>query len=595
MIGGYWAITGSPPDHPTKMHHLAASHYHVGEYFANHRQAACSIENIFYVNGRISEKLTYWNNLPSERTLFEYFDDQSLYSVQTQVYQGDKISIMRKDLFESAKGGILPDRRIETAYYNFDKDKANTIRQVDTYWPNTTLVKERRVFDPTGILKAVANFEYDVNADNHDLDDNETIPTVTGMTLMNADGEIVSKYHEKDEVDVQQLYHELGFSEDEIGRRNHIAKDVNRIPILIMDGGIDISHPELAYKLWRNPGEIPNGKDDDGNGLADDIYGISDNPRLSQPVYDLRLPRFGLPSFSHGTLVASIATRNREDAAIMSVSEMTIVQSNDIMPKIERLINSHGVRFTNMSFIYDKQMLEHGPQALRPVQIMEMIENTPHTLHVVAAGNGNPISGKGYNIDKHRQAGDLVPAMLPNDNTLVVGALDTDQLNLIDYPAYKVASFSNVGEISVDILAPGTRMCGAQMGGGIICDNGTSFAAPYVLNHGVLEVAKANPDLTIFELKEIIMKSAYIPDLDAPLPVRSGGILHTKRAVDVAKWLIRHPNASIDTAVLAVRKADMHPIAGEDNSETYLNALQSFWTQRQLEPDPKLYALSADE
>lgn len=41
-----------------------------------------------------------------------------------------------------------------------------------------------------------------------------------------------------------------------------------------LDGGFDVTHPDLIPNLWTNPGEIPgNGRDDDGNGFVDDING----------------------------------------------------------------------------------------------------------------------------------------------------------------------------------------------------------------------------------------------------------------------------------------------------------------------------------
>ncbi|RYZ57187.1 MAG: hypothetical protein EOP07_10620 [Proteobacteria bacterium] len=43
--------------------------------------------------------------------------------------------------------------------------------------------------------------------------------------------------------------------------------------IAIIDSGVDIKHPDLASKIWTNPSEILNNKDDDGNGYSDDING----------------------------------------------------------------------------------------------------------------------------------------------------------------------------------------------------------------------------------------------------------------------------------------------------------------------------------
>ncbi len=47
-----------------------------------------------------------------------------------------------------------------------------------------------------------------------------------------------------------------------------------RIIVAVLDSGIDTTHEDLKNVLWVNPKEIPgNGKDDDGNGLADDVHG----------------------------------------------------------------------------------------------------------------------------------------------------------------------------------------------------------------------------------------------------------------------------------------------------------------------------------
>ncbi len=46
------------------------------------------------------------------------------------------------------------------------------------------------------------------------------------------------------------------------------------VTIAVIDSGIDKDHPDLAGKLWINPGEIPgNGIDDDNNGYVDDVNG----------------------------------------------------------------------------------------------------------------------------------------------------------------------------------------------------------------------------------------------------------------------------------------------------------------------------------
>src|SRR5439155_2379397 len=48
------------------------------------------------------------------------------------------------------------------------------------------------------------------------------------------------------------------------------------VTVAVIDSGVDARCPDLASSVWTNPGEIPgNGKDDEGNGYADDVHGFN--------------------------------------------------------------------------------------------------------------------------------------------------------------------------------------------------------------------------------------------------------------------------------------------------------------------------------
>ena len=46
-----------------------------------------------------------------------------------------------------------------------------------------------------------------------------------------------------------------------------------RVIVAVIDGGVDTASTLLRANLWHNPKDTPNGKDDDGNGLVDDVIG----------------------------------------------------------------------------------------------------------------------------------------------------------------------------------------------------------------------------------------------------------------------------------------------------------------------------------
>ena len=66
----------------------------------------------------------------------------------------------------------------------------------------------------------------------------------------------------------------MGVSSDKMHRELLKGKKSETVIVAVIDGGVDPLHEDLKDIMWNNPGEIPNnGKDDDGNGYIDDVYG----------------------------------------------------------------------------------------------------------------------------------------------------------------------------------------------------------------------------------------------------------------------------------------------------------------------------------
>ena len=86
--------------------------------------------------------------------------------------------------------------------------------------------------------------------------------------------------------------------------------------VAVVDEGVKYTHPDLVANMWVNPGEIAgNGKDDDGNGYIDDIYGIN----AVQNTADITWAKTG--DTGHGTHVAgTVAAVNNNGVGVCGVA-----------------------------------------------------------------------------------------------------------------------------------------------------------------------------------------------------------------------------------------------------------------------------------
>lgn len=154
-------------------------------------------------------------------------------------------------------------------------------------------------------------------------------------------------------------------------------------------------------------------------------------------------------------------------------------------------------------------------------------------LIVCAAGNADPISNIPNDNDLNPAIG--YPSSFPFDNIISVGASDEDDLP---------ASFSNYGQYSVDLFAPGTDIYSTAQFDTYTNGSGTSYAAPLVT--GTIALMKSvNPNLTNSQIKMILMTTVdYIEDL-SDLCV-SGGRLNAFSAVKASiPFLSLGANSSI--------------------------------------------------
>ena len=280
------------------------------------------------------------------------------------------------------------------------------------------------------------------------------------------------------------------------------TRNGEKVIVAVIDTGIDYNHEDLAgEKIWRNENEQANGRDDDGNGYADDLIGwnfVGDNGN----PYD---------ESGHGTHIAGIiaaCTNNgigiaatNIDAVVMPLKVASFVgqaKSSDVAAAIYYAVD-HGAAIINIS-LGGELITELEKQAAQ-------YAHERGVLVVVSAGN------RGLPTDKHGYAG------LPH--ALVVGALA---------PNGERAGFSNFGG-ALALLAPGVDILSLrakdsdfialsepldyQPGAAIVGEGeqyyratGTSFAAAVV--SGVASRLKSmRPELTGTDLARVVEQSAF--------------------------------------------------------------------------------------
>ncbi len=272
-----------------------------------------------------------------------------------------------------------------------------------------------------------------------------------------------------------------------------ITMGSEEIIIAVIDTGVKLDHPDLAAKIWANPGEIPaNGLDDDQNGKVDDVHGwhfyhhCSNSDCLPAEDNDLQ------DDNGHGTHVAGIAAAETDNeigiagiswgAQLMPVKVLDEYGDGWYSDVIAGIVyaTDNGADIINLSL--------GGEERSEALQEAVNYSHAEGVLLIAATGN----------------TGGSVFYPAAGDYMLGVGATDVNDVR---------PGFSNYGP-GIDVVAPGVSIYSTWPRlDGYWHKSGTSMAAPHVAGLAAL-IWSVRPDLSNDRVAWVISETAR--DLGAP-------------------------------------------------------------------------------
>lgn len=319
-----------------------------------------------------------------------------------------------------------------------------------------------------------------------------------------------------------------------------VTQGGEQVLVAVIDGGIDIGHPDLADNIYVNSEEIPDdGIDNDENGFVDDVHGWN-FVRDDGDVRPMPSPGQTDATWSHGTVNASlIAGEGDNGFGIAGIAWKTRIlplvvlagsgfgDTRDIARAINYAVDA-GADVINISLF--------GVEDDMTVRDAIRRANEQNILIVAAVGNDFS-KNEGMNLDWTP----TVPACSEDVREGVLGVTATDVLD-------QHAIHANTGADCVDLAAPGYDIIAAHPTEPIpspeyeeeadIRDivrgrSGTSLAAPLVSGAAAL-VKSMRPEWGAAEIYEHLLTTSDAisgsRQLDDPAPLGQGR-LNVGRAI----------------------------------------------------------------
>jgi subtilisin family serine protease len=282
------------------------------------------------------------------------------------------------------------------------------------------------------------------------------------------------------------------------------------VVVAVIDTGVDFSHADLAPNAWVNPRETAgNGRDDDNNGLVDDINGwnfFANNNRVFVSETTDR----------HGTHVAgTIAAAGNNGVGISGVAWKARIMALKFLDSGASSIDG-AVKAINYAIDQKKRGVNvrvinaswYASAETKSLKDAIAAAGQAGILFVCAAANGGA-DKVGDDID---QAKLYPPSWTDLPNLMSVAAVDSSD---------NLASFSNYGRSTVSVAAPGVLILSTVPGGSYGYMSGTSMATPHVAGVAAL-LAATSRQMSPTQIKQRIIETAQ-PSLALIGKVASSG------------------------------------------------------------------------
>lgn len=253
------------------------------------------------------------------------------------------------------------------------------------------------------------------------------------------------------------------------------------VTVAVIDSGVDYFHPDLIGNIAVNMSERNGraGVDDDGNGYVDDVYG-----------YDFYNDRAnGYDDNGHGTHCAGVIAAEKNGIGIRGVAPRVKILPIKFLGSNGSGDTADAVRSIDYAVARGAKILSNswgggGTSVLLDDAIQRAMNQG--VIFIAAAGN-------------NAQDVDVSPSYPANyANVISVGSSDS-----ID----QRSSFSNYGNHSVTIFAPGSSILSTFPNGQYRVMSGTSMATPQVAG-AIALAASIKPGISQAAIAEDLCESA---------------------------------------------------------------------------------------